>query len=397
LDGIRDGDCVTWAEGSATSNALIAETLAAVGHLSDLRLWFGILIGAQSLGQEGWRVGTYAGFHAARELLRRGAAQVHPVPYSRLGRFLTSGDWQVSVVVASGRREGGKLRLGPHLGAITACIASARLVVVRPTAALPEVAGTLIDCDRTVVELPVAASPLPEVKADEPDAAELAMAGHVAALVPDGATIELGIGRTVDAAAGGLARKARLGLHTGLMTDAARSLMGCGAITNSRKAFEPGRSVASGLLGSREFYDFAHANHQIVLHPAEMTHSARLLHEEPCFVSINSALEVDLAGQVNSEAIAGRYVGAVGGLPDFHQAAVSHRNGRAIIVLPSQAASGRSRIVARLNGPATLPASVADFVVTEHGIAALRDRSAEERRAALIAVADPAHRRELAA
>jgi acetyl-CoA hydrolase len=100
---------------------------------------------------------------------------------------------------------------------------------------------------------------------------------------------------------------------------------------------------------------------------------------------------------VNSEAVSGRYVGAVGGLPDFHNAAVSHRHGRGIIVLPSQAANGRSRIVARLSGPATLPAWAADFVVTEHGIAALRDRSPEERRAALVAIAAPAHRRELAA
>jgi Acetyl-CoA hydrolase/transferase C-terminal domain len=396
LDGIRDGDCVTWPEGSATSNALIAETLGAVGHLRDLKLWFGILTAPQDFAREGWRAATYAGFHAARDLLRRGTAHVHPVAYSRLGRFLTGGDWQVSVVVASGRREGGRLRIGPHLGAITSCIAAARLVMVQPTPALPEVAGTLIDSDRRMVELPAATNPLPEVTAGAPDAVELAMAGHVAALVPDGATIELGMGRTVDAVAIGLARKARLGLHTGLMSDAARTLMSSGAVTNSQKAFEPGRSVATGLLGSRELYDFAHANHQIVLHPADMTHSAAILHGEPCFVSINSALEVDLLGQVNSEAISGHYVGAVGGLPDFHHAAVSHRNGRGVIVLPSQATNGRSRIVKRLSGPATLPASVADFVVTEHGIAALRDRSAEERRSALIAIADPAHRRELA-
>jgi acetyl-CoA hydrolase len=128
-----------------------------------------------------------------------------------------------------------------------------------------------------------------------------------------------------------------------------------------------------------------------------MTHSATILHGEPCFVAINSALEVDLIGQVNSEAIDGRYVGAVGGLPDFHAAAVGHGNGRAIIVLSAQAASGRSRIVARLSGPATLPASLADFVVTEYGVAALRHRSLEERRRALIAIAHPAHRRALAA
>jgi Acetyl-CoA hydrolase/transferase C-terminal domain len=397
LDGIRDGDCVTWAEGSATSNALICEMLRAVGHLSDLRIWFGILTTALDFAGDGWRAGTYAGFHAARDILRRGAARLHPVPYGMLGRFLTSGDWKVSVVVASGRRERRGVRIGPHLGPLPSCIRQARLVIVQPTAALPDIAGTLIDTDQTVVELPAAQGPLPQVEAGEPDEAEIAMAGHVAALVPDGATIELGMGRTIDAVAGGLAGKARLGLHTGLMSDAAQSLMACGAVTNSEKAFEPGRSVATGLLGSRKLYDFAHANDQIILHPADMTHSARIIHDEPCFVAINSALEVDLLGQANSEAIDGRYVGAVGGLPDFHAAAVGHRNGRAILVLPSQAANGRSRIVARLSGPATLPASVADFVVTEYGIAALRHRSLDERRKALIAIAHPAHRRALAA
>src|SRR5262245_1863940 len=139
---------MTWPEGSATSNALIAETLDALGHLRDLKLWFGILTAPQDFAREGWRAGTYAGFHAARDLLRRGMAQVHPVPYSRLGRFLTSGDWQVSVVLASGRRESGRLRIGPHLGAITSCIAAARLVIVQPTPAPPEIAGTTSDTQR---------------------------------------------------------------------------------------------------------------------------------------------------------------------------------------------------------------------------------------------------------
>src|SRR5262249_18339076 len=111
---------------------------------------------------------------------------------------------------------------------------------------------------------------------------------------------------------------------------------------------------------------------------------------------INSALEVDLLGQVNCEAVGGRYIGAVGGAPDFHNAAYGHRDGRAIIALSSLTRNGRSRIVEGLSGPATLPASVADFVVTEFGIAALRDRSFEERRKALTAIAHPDHRRMLA-
>jgi acetyl-CoA hydrolase len=396
LDGIIEGDCLAFGEGSATSNALIAETLDAVAQLRDLRLWLGILTEAHRLSGRGIKAGTYAGFLAARELIERGEISVHPVPYSMLGRFLSGGAWKVSVLIASGCRSGRGMRIGPHLGPIRSILAGARVAIIRPAAELPVVPGTLIETDCPVVELVGSTNLLPQLEAVRPGAIEVMMAGHVAALVPDGATIELGMGRTIDAVALGLTKKARLGLHTGLMSDAAQSLMSCGVVTNRQKAFEPGRSVATGLLGTRELYRFAHDNDQILLCPAEMTHSATILQNEPSFVAINSGLEVDLMGQVNCESVDGRYIGAVGGAPDFHNAAYGHRNGRAIIALPSQARNGRSRIVARLSGPATLPASVADVVVTEFGIAALRDRSLEERRKALIAIAHPDHRRRLA-
>ena len=387
---------MTFAEGSATSNALIGETMDAVSHLRDLKVWFGILTEARGLSGRGVKAATYAGFLAARQLVERGEASVHPVAYSMLGRFLAGGAWKVSVVVASGCRAGRGIRIGPHLGQISSCLEHARLAIVQPSAALPAVAGTLIDVDCRVIELPESTSPPPHLEAAEASAIEMAMAEHVAAFVPDGATIELGIGRTIDAVARGLSRKARLGIHTGLASDAAQCLMRGGAVTNCRKAFEPGRTVATGLLGTGALYRFAHANDQLLLCPAEMTHSGAILLNEPCFVAINSALEVDLLGQVNCEAVDGRYIGAVGGVPDFHNAAYAHRNGRAIIALPSQAPNGGSRIVARLSGPATLPASVADVVVTEFGAAVLRERSLEERRQALIAIAHPDHRRSLA-
>ena len=387
---------MTFAEGSATSNALIGETMDAVSHLRDLKVWFGILTEARGLSGRGVEAATYAGFLAARQLVERGEASVHPVAYSMLGRFLAGGAWKVSVVVASGCRAGRGIRIGPHLGQISSCLEHARLAIVQPSAALPAVTGTLIDVDCRVIELPESTSPPPHLEAAEASAIEMAMAEHVAAFVPDGATIELGIGRTIDAVARGLSRKARLGIHTGLASDAAQCLMRGGAVTNCRKAFEPGRTVATGLLGTGALYRFAHGNDQVLLCPAEMTHSGAILLNEPCFVAINSALEVDLLGQVNCEAVDGRYIGAVGGVPDFHNAAYAHRSGRAIIALPSQAPNGGSRIVARLSGPATLPASVADVVVTEFGAAVLRERSLEERRRALIAIAHPDHRRSLA-
>ena len=175
-------------------------------------------------------------------------------------------------------------------------------------------------------------------------------------------------------------------------------LIEAGAVTNALKPIHCGVTVAGTLLGSRALLDFAHLNRAIALEPVSVTHSHALIAQMPAFTAINSALEVDLSGQANTETVGGRYVGTIGGALDFLRGARASAGGLPIIALPSTVeAKGerRSRITARLSGPATIGRADAAIIVTEHGIADLRPLTLAERAEALIAIADPAFRDDL--
>ena len=185
-----------------------------------------------------------------------------------------------------------------------------------------------------------------------------------------------------------------LGIHSGILTDAAMDLIEAGAVNGSRKSLDRGVAVGGLLGGTARLFRYADRNPGVALRGTGYTHSLQVLGDSHLMTTINSAIEVDLTGQVNAEAIGGRYVGAVGGATDFVRGANLSRGGLPLIVVPSTA-RGASRIVPRLSGPVSTLRAEPIVVVTEHGAADLRGRSLEERVAAMIAVADPAHRREL--
>lgn len=224
---------------------------------------------------------------------------------------------------------------------------------------------------------------------------------RVAALVDDGATMQFGLGATPECVAALLSDRKHLGLHTGVMSDAAMALIRSGAIDNSRKPFDKGISIAGGLLGSSSLLEFADANPGISLRPTDYTHDIGRLAALPRFIAVNSALEVDLSGQANTESLGGRYIGAIGGAVDFSRGAHASHGGLPIIALTAtaQARDGTvtSRIVRNLAGPATIGRGDIGLVVTEFGVADLRGLSLEERAQRLIDVADPRFRDELAA
>jgi len=168
-----------------------------------------------------------------------------------------------------------------------------------------------------------------------------------------------------------------------------------GVINNARKPIDSGRSVGGLLLGSRRLFEFAHQNSALWLRSIEHTHDPRILAQLPNFVAINSAVEVDLTGQVNAEIANGSYVGAVGGALDFVRAANQSPGGTSIVVLPSTVGSKFSRVVTRLSGPVATPRSEAGIFVTEHGAADLRGRTLRERARRMIAIAHPEFRDDL--
>jgi acyl-CoA hydrolase len=229
-------------------------------------------------------------------------------------------------------------------------------------------------------------------------AVERAIGRHVAALVPDGATVQVGVGAIPQAVLEALDGHRDLALHS-LLVDASVALVERGVVTAARKPFHRGRLDIAEAMGTRRLFDFLHDNEGVNMESSAFVHDPDVVARLERFVAINSALEVDLTGQVNAETLGGRQVAGIGGQFDFALGASRARLGASVIALPST--GGRdgsvSRIVARLGAGSavTTPRYLADWVVTEHGAARLRGLGERQRAAALIAVAHPRVREEL--
>nr|MBA2625334.1 propionyl-CoA--succinate CoA transferase [Acidimicrobiia bacterium] len=237
--------------------------------------------------------------------------------------------------------------------------------------------------------------PLVEVRAPTPSSVDERIAAHVAGRVPDGATIQAGIGSIPDALLAGLRGHRDLGVHTELLSDALIDLVQAGVVTGTRKRLAPGKVVTTFALGTQRLYDFLHENPAVEFLPVDEVNDPRLIAQEDRFVSINGTVEVDLVGQCASETVAGRYWSSSGGQADFARGAMYSPHGSAFVVLPSTARSGEiSRIRATLTpgSMVTTLKNTVDHIVTEHGVAEMRGRSISQRAAALIAIADPPFR-----
>ncbi|MDQ3106397.1 MAG: propionyl-CoA--succinate CoA transferase [Actinomycetota bacterium] len=242
--------------------------------------------------------------------------------------------------------------------------------------------------------------PLIAIESPVPSEVDLRIAALVAERIPDGATIQAGIGSIPNAVLAGLRDHENLGVHTELLSDGFVELIESGVVNGSRKRLSPGKVVTTFALGTQALYDFLHENPAVELLPVDHVNDPRVIAEEDCFVSINATVEVDLVGQCASETVAGRYWSSSGGQADFARGAMYAEHGRAFIVLPSTAAGGT---VSRIRNSLT-PGSVVttlkntvDKVVTEFGVAELRGRTIRDRTTNLIAIAHPAFRDELTA
>ena len=233
--------------------------------------------------------------------------------------------------------------------------------------------------------------PLVHLPVREADAADREIARRVASLVENGVVLQLGIGLLPDAVLAILRGHSNLGIHSGVIGDGVVDLVERGVITNATKPVDTGITVNGGLFGSERLYRYAHQNPQLRVDPVTYTHSPEVLRHFDSFVTINSAVEVDLTGQVNGEVSAAGYLCTVGGQTDFARAALLSPRGRSIIALPSQTGSRMiARIVSRLAGGVVSAARAdTDIVVTENGFAHLRGQPLRERVQRMIAIAHP--------
>ena len=242
--------------------------------------------------------------------------------------------------------------------------------------------------------------PLVSVPAPVPGDVEARIAAFVAERIPDGATIQAGIGSIPTALLAGLRGHRDLGVHTELLSDALVDLVDAGVVTGTRKRLAPGKVVTTFALGTQALYDFLHENTAVEFLPVDEVNDPRVIAQEDCFVSINATVEVDLVGQCASETVAGRYWSSSGGQADFARGAMYSPHGKAFVTLPSTALGGTvSRIRSTLSpgSMVTTLKNTVDHIVTEYGVAEMRGRSISQRSAALIAIAHPQFRDALEA
>jgi acyl-CoA hydrolase len=247
-----------------------------------------------------------------------------------------------------------------------------------------------MDCAVHVARTPV------EVPAAKIGEIDLAIANIIAGYIEDGAVLQVGIGATPDATLRLLHDRRDLGVHSGMIGDGLVDLVEAGVVTNARKPIDAGVSITGALIGTERLYRFAHRNPKIGMRRSAYTHSESTLSRLARLVTINSAIEVDLTGQVNAEQSGDQYLGGTGGQVDYVRAGGRSSDGHSIIALPATAKGGKvSRIAAALSGPVTTARSDVDVVVTEFGAAELKGRTLAERARRLVAIAHPDFREDL--
>lgn len=291
----------------------------------------------------------------------------------------------------------GVLRLGPNTDFVGAVLASAKVVLAELNRAIVAPAGAPMIAESKIDLLFESDRSLPEMPPPEIDAAAAAIGQRVADLIQDGDCIQTGIGAIPAAILGQLTDKNDLGMHGGLIDDGGMALIQAGNLNGTRKPIDTGLHVTAIGLGTQSLIDWLAETPEVVFRGANHTHEASVIAQLPGFVSINSAVEVDLFGQINAEMAGGRQISGTGGSVDFMRAAKHAKGGRSIVALNATARGGTvSRIVPKVEMVTALRTDV-DLVVTEYGIADLKHGSNQERAAALIAVAAPEFRDDLRA
>jgi acetyl-CoA hydrolase len=397
---IDRGQTIGWAEATAEPLLLTQLLDAQAERCPPFRVFFPLTFSdCLAAGHPNVTVTALGGASAGRRFFADSAHNVVPANISDVPGLIASGRLPIDIVMlqVSGPDDAGRYNAGLGIEHLHAAIGRARLVIAQVNPELPWTYGDTAVEPGVIDILVPAASPPIELPVRPAGPIERAIAEHVARLIPDQATIELGLGAIPETVTHALGGKRGLGVHSGAIGDGIADLMEAGIVDNRHKEIDTGTTVATMLMGTRRLYRFADRNPSIHIRATSYTHDALVLGNFRRFLAINGALEVDLTGQVNAETAAGRHVGLVGGQMDFVRAANRAPDGRSIIALQSTNRDRtRSRIVARLaDGVVSTPRAEADLVVTEHGIAELRGRTLAERARALIAVSDPSFRSEL--
>ncbi len=397
---LRPGDRSVWSQACGEPTTLVEALIAQAEHIGKLSAFAatsfsGILTIDAARKFDLYSMGAIG---ALRTLTAAHRLSIVPCHVSQVGPLIEQGIIgcdvafvQVSPADAEGNHSFGLINDFIHMA-----VAKARVVIAEVNDQVPFTYGDVylpaskIDCAVRVSRPPA------EVKPAKIGPTDQAIAKTVAGYIEDGAVLQVGIGAVPDAILRLLHDRRDLGVHSGMLGDCIVDLVQAGVINNARKPFDQGVSLTTALIGTKRLYDFAHQNREVAVRSSVYTHDPTVLSRIPGLVAINSAVEVDLTGQVNAEQSGLQYVGGTGGQADFARAGARSPGGYSITALPATAKGGEmSRITVNLSGAVTTPRSDVDVIVTEFGAAELKGRSIAERARRLIAIAHPNFRAEL--
>ncbi|QNB46742.1 4-hydroxybutyrate CoA-transferase [Thermanaerosceptrum fracticalcis] len=337
-----------------------------------------------------------------REAIAQGRAEYTPVFISEIARLFRDAYLPVDVALiqVSPPDKDGYCSLGISIDYSKPAAECARIVVAEVNEQMPKVYGDTFLHVSEIDYFVENTHPLYVLDRPKIGPVEEKIGNNIAQLIKDGDTLQLGIGAIPDAVLTFLKDRKDLGIHSEMISDGVMELVKSGVITGRKKTLHPGKIVSNFAMGTREFYDFLHENAMVEFYPGNYTNDPFIICQNDNMVSINSAIQVDLMGQVAAETIGYQQYSGVGGQVDFVRGAVRAKNGRSIIAIPSTAAKGTvSRVVARLDEGAAVTTSRNDvhYIVTEYGAANLRGKTLRQRAEALINIAHPDFRDELRA
>ena len=391
--------------GAAATPTTLLDAMVERTDLAGVELFHLHLSGPCHFGEERYRDAFIANplftDEGMRSAVDQGRAFFVPVFLSDVpGLFATRRiPLDVALVSLSPPDEHGLCTLGTSIDAAKAATEHATIILAEINEQLPRTYGATVVPFERVTAFVHTDRPLHEAHQVTIGAVENQIGAHIADLVQDGSTLQMGIGAIPNAVLSRLGHKNDLGVHTEMFSDLLLPLIKSGVVTNRYKNVHRGRTVTSFVSGSRELFDFVHDNQLVEFHPCDRTNDTALIRQNPRVVAVNAALEIDLTGQVCADSIGHRIYSGIGGQMDFIRGAALSEGGKAIIALPSTAQNGQiSRIVSTLKagaGVVTTRGHV-QYVATEFGIVDLHGLNLKQRAQALISIAHPDFRAELA-
>lgn len=400
---IRDGDLIVDGHGHGRSEIFGPALVKRAGELKDVRLTTGYNLGTAPHCQPEYKgafkhISVFNTAHT-RQAHWNGRAEFVPAHFSQLERTFTAWKPNVLFTQVTPPNDEGYVSMGVSVDFTRAMVDVCPLVIAQVNPNMPWTGGDAVIPVTAIHAFVEQESDLPEIpEATTVSEVDRAIAGHIAGLVNDGDTLQIGVGSVPDTVLSMLTGHKHLGIHTELGSTGIMNLMKKGVIDNSCKTVDPGKVVCTLMGGTRDFYDFVDHNEDFIMRRSSYVLNPAVICRQKNMVAMNAAIEVDLFGQVCSEMIGGKQYSGIGGQVDFLRGAMMAEGGRSIICLPSTAARGtKSRIVARLGLGNAVTASRCDvmYIVTEYGVAQMWGNSNRERARQLIAIAHPDFREQL--